>query len=414
MLSITFEPQAWRWVLSKAVGWAWPQVYWSRIGAVHLRDAARPVLPGEDWVLLKTRLGGICGTDMGMVLIKHHPGGLLRAWLPETVALGHESVAEIAAVGRDVTGWQVGRRVTADSSLGCAARGIWPRCPSCAAGLFCLCENFDQGRIRPAVMLGATDFAGGSWSEYFAVHQSQLHAVPEGLEDEEAILVDPVACTLHGVLRCWPDRKDRVAVLGGGIIALATIASLRALGYDGSIDALVRSATAGERAMETGASRAVQMARSGHAVERLRPVAAALGERLVIGKYGNALLPAGYDLVYDAVGSGMSFSDAAKLTRARGTIALLGTPQIMLAEMTPVWFREQRVVGCYGRQIEVEGKSRHTYEMVFDLAERGRLPLKAWRAKTVPVREWQSALATAAGLTPGRPVKMALDFRTIS
>lgn len=398
---------------AKSLGWAWPGVYWSRLGAVRAVDVARPVLPGAEWVLLRTRLGGICGTDMGMVLLKHHPGGLLRTWLPETVALGHENVAEIVEVGAQVTGWQIGQRVTAESSLGCVPRGIWPVCPACAAGLFCLCENFDRGQVRPAIMLGTSDFAGGSWSEYFVAHASQLHAVPEGLDDREAILVDPLACALHGVLRCWPGDVERIAVLGSGIIALATVAILRALGWAGPVDALVRSSVGAQRAMQAGATRAIQMGRSRRVAERLSPVALALDARIVLGKYGNAFLPSGYDLMFDAVGTGTSLSDSAKMTRSRGTIALLGTPQIVLTELTPLWFREQHLIGCYGRQMECDGaRQQHTYDMVFGLLATGKLSLTPWRAETFPFEQWPTALATAAGQTQARPVKTALDFRT--
>jgi L-iditol 2-dehydrogenase len=414
MLSITFEPRPWRWIAAKAFGWAWPQIYWSRLGAVKLRDLERPALPGRDWVLLHTRLGGICGTDLGMVLMKHHPGSLLRAWLPNQVALGHENVAEIVETGGDVTGWHVGQRVTADSSLGCTPRGIWPPCPSCAAGLFCLCENFDRGALRPAVMLGATDFAGGSWSEFFVTHQSQLHALPDSLDDEEAILIDPVACSLHAVLRCWPSPEARVAVLGDGIIALATIACLRATGWRGPIDALIRDRGRTDRAGQAGADRVIVLHRSPRAVDRLAPVADALDQRLIPGKYGNALLPSGYDLVYDAVGSGVSLSDAARIARPRGTIALLGTPQIVLAELTPLWLREQRLVGCYGRQIEQHGgKPCHTYELVLDLVRGGKLSLAPWRADAYPLPRWADALSAATGLSGPRRIKTALDFRTL-
>ena len=220
---------------------------------------------------------------------------------------------------------------------------------------------------------------------------------------------------LHGVLRCWPATEDRVAVLGGGIIALATIAGLRALGWTGPIDALVRSGTSADRMWQAGANRVIVMGRSRRAADRLGPVAEALGERLVQGKYGNAMLPAGYDVVYDAVGSGQSLSDAGKVTRPRGTIALLGTPQIVLAELTPIWFREQRLVGCYGRQIEQQdGTPRHTYELVLDLVRQGKLSLAPWRADVYPLQRWPDALAAAAGLAGPRRVKTAIDFRTMA
>jgi threonine dehydrogenase-like Zn-dependent dehydrogenase len=280
--------------------------------------------------------------------------------------------------------------------------------------LFCLCENFDAGRVRPAVMLGATDFAGGSWSEFFVAHQSQLHAVPDEMDDEEAVLIDPVACATHGVLRCWPKPEDRVAVLGSGILAQATIASLRALGFAGRIDGLVRSVEASERVRRAGVDRVVMMPRSSQAAHRLAPVAEALGEKWASGKFGNAMVAAGYDLVYDAVGTGTSLSDAGKVARPRGTVAVLGTPQIVLTEVTTLWFREQRWVGCYGRQIEQQGgQPRHTYDLVLDLVREGKLSLAPWRADTYPAIRWTEALAAASGVTGPRRTKTALDFRSM-
>lgn len=156
------------------------------------------------------------------------------------------------------------------------------------------------------------------------------------------------------------------------------------------------------------------MGRSRRAADRLQPVAQTLGERIVHGRYGNAMLPAGYDLVYDAVGTGQSLSDAGKMTRPRGTIALLGTPQIVLAELTTLWFREQRLIGCYGRQIENQDpRPRHTYELVLDLLRQGKLSLAASRTDAYPLDRWTDALAAAAGVSGPRRVKTAIDFRTM-
>jgi len=414
MFSIVFEPRPWHWIAAKLLGRFRPSVYWGPAGAVRQCDLEIPDLPGPDWVLLRTRLGGICGTDLGVILMKHHPGGILRAYLPRRVVLGHENVAEVVRAGPEASEWSAGQRVCVDSSLGCRARGVWPPCKSCAAGLFCLCENFDRGKVPPAVMLGVADFAGGSWSEFFVAHKSQLHAVPDWMDDEQAVLIDPVACAVHGVLRCWPQRRGRVAVLGGGIIALATIAALRALGWTGRIDALLRRKITAERAAAAGADRAIVLPRSRRVEDRLGPVADALGARLIRGRYGNATLAAGYETVYDAVGSGESISDAARLASPRGTVALLGTPQIVIAELTGLWLKELRFVGCYGRQIEThDGRTQHTYRIVMEMAQQSRLPLEAWRPELYPADRWRDALATAAGRAAQRPVKVALDFRNM-
>jgi len=414
MVGLVFEPGPVRWLLCKALGRLWPAVLWSRAGVVREKRLRVPHLPGDDWVLLRTRLGGICGTDLGMVLLKHHPGGLLRAFFVGRAVLGHENVAEIVEVGPAVRRWQVGQRVCVDSALGCAARGLQPACRMCAAGAFCLCQRQDQGRINKAVMLGTTDGLGGSWAEYFVAHESALVEVPGWLEDELAILIDPVACALHAVLRVWPQEAQRVAVVGGGIMAMATIASLRALGWTGRIDAIVRSSLAASRATTAGADRAVITTRSRTVRGRLQPIADALGTELIEGKYGNAMLRDGYDVVYDAAGSSSSFSDATKILRARGTLALLGTPQISLVELTCLWLRELKVVGCYGRQVEIFGeKPVHTYRVVLDLVRAGRLDLSQWRPEVYPFARWREALSRAAGFEGDRPAKVAIDFRNM-
>ena len=219
----------------------------SALSGLRLRDVPEPDLPGADWVRLRTLLGGVCGTDLNLVLQRLHPANILRSFTSFPIVLGHENVAVIDQVGSAVSGWEVGQRVTVESSLSCVVRGISPMCPQCAAGRFSLCDNYLEGNLPRGTMLGMNNFTGGSWAPHFVAHISQLHPVPDALDDETAVLVDPLACALHGVLRHRPADDERVLVQGAGIIGMGVVLGLRALGCGAAVTTLVRHPHQAER-----------------------------------------------------------------------------------------------------------------------------------------------------------------------
>ena len=114
--------------------------------------------PEPHGVVIRVEATGICRSDwhgwMG-----HDPD--IR--LPHVP--GHELAGIVAAVGRDVTRWKVGDRVTVPFVCGCGA------CPECHAG--------DQQVCRHQSQPGFTHW--GSFAEYVAIHHADLNlvALPE-------------------------------------------------------------------------------------------------------------------------------------------------------------------------------------------------------------------------------------------
>src|SRR5499426_2480947 len=147
-----------------------------------------PALPGEDWVRVRTRLGGICGSDLAVVSLQASPATSPFSSFP--FVIGHENVGTIEAVGPAVREVAVGNRVVANPLLACVARGITPPCAACAAGQPSRCEHFTDGAIAPGMLIGTTRGLGGSWGERYVAHQSQLLRVPEAVSDEAAVLVE--------------------------------------------------------------------------------------------------------------------------------------------------------------------------------------------------------------------------------
>ncbi|HUU81959.1 MAG TPA: alcohol dehydrogenase catalytic domain-containing protein [Phycisphaerae bacterium] len=411
MQALTFDIRPWRWVACRVLGIVARGVYFSALSGLRLRNLPEPELPGPQWVRLRTLLGGICGTDLGLILQRSHPASLLRSFTSFPVVLGHENVAVIDRVGAAVTGYAVGDRVCVEPSLSCAVRGITPLCGQCQAGLFSLCDGFLDGDLPPGTMIGLNAFTGGSWAPYFIAHVSQLHRVPDAVDDAAAVLVDPLACSLHGVLRCSPSDDQRVLVQGGGIIGIGVVAALRALDCHALVTALVRRPHQAQMMRSFGASDVILSPANESSAERYDRVAAAVAGRRVPAGFGNQALIGGFDVVYDCVGTGAGLTDAMKFARSRGTVVALGTCGISIVDTTPLWFNEVTVLGGYGRQIEnAAGEpARHTYRLVLDLMGAGKLPTDGLLTHTFALPDYRAALRTAA--SRGRVPAVKVAFR---
>ncbi len=408
MRALTYDISAARWLACKVLGRLTPRVHWSVLSGLRLRDVPIPALPGPDWVRLRTRLGGVCGTDLALIFMRYHPGSILRSLNSMPAILGHENVATVDAVGPDAGEWQVGQRVCVEPALSCVPRGIDPPCRQCQAGQFCLCDNFVNGTIARGIMIGTNRQTGGSWAPYFVAHKSQLYPVPAELTDEQAVLVDPIAGAWHGVWRRPPRPSERVLVLGGGIIGLACLASIRAMDDTADVAIVVRHEHQAVLADRRGAARVIRWSRSRTHAERYDDIAALVGGRRLPGPFGNQFLTGGFDLVYDCIGSGRSLTDAMKFARPRGTVVELGTSQIALVDTTPLWLSEVTVIGSYGRQMEpVDDNTRHTYEVVFEMIRSGRIQTDGLLTHTFPLRAYRRAFETLAHRSANRVIKVA-------
>jgi 2-desacetyl-2-hydroxyethyl bacteriochlorophyllide A dehydrogenase len=188
---------------------------------------------GPDDALVEVSHCGICGTDLHLVLERFaRPGSVL----------GHEWAGTIAAIGSNVTGWDLGARVVLDPTPGCG------ECRACRAGRSSVCL-----RREPPDLL---DFSRGAFCRYKLVPASRMLRVPETLSTRAAALTEPTAIAIHTVNLAHVDTDDRVLVTGAGPVGLLTTAVLRSRG----VHHIVVSEPAPlrrERALAVGASAVV-------------------------------------------------------------------------------------------------------------------------------------------------------------
>jgi threonine dehydrogenase-like Zn-dependent dehydrogenase len=232
------------------------------------------------------------------------------------------------------------------------------------------------------------------------------------MPDEQAVLTDPLACSLHAVLRAGIDERVRqVLVYGAGVLGLGVISALRATGFTGRIDALDRAGYLKPLAESFGAEGYLQL---GSGPERYEEIARRTGATVQRVRFGNYMLSGGYDVIFDCVGSAGSISESLKWTAARGTVVCVGTGHGGRVDLTPLWFRELSLKGAYGRQREHCGGRRvDTYALVHELMLAGRLKTDGLLTHTFPLGEYRQAFTVAMNKGAHRAVKVAFDFRTM-
>jgi alcohol dehydrogenase len=167
--------------------------------------------PGDDGVVLKVMASGICRSDW-----HGWQGNDPDITLPHVP--GHELAGVIEAVGKNVSRWQIGDRVTVPFVGGCG------HCPQCQTGNQQVCDN----QFQP----GFTHW--GSFAELVAIHYADINLVR--LPDEMTFTTAAsLGCRFATSFRAIVDQGrvsegQWVAVHGCGGVGLSAIMIARALG----------------------------------------------------------------------------------------------------------------------------------------------------------------------------------------
>lgn len=348
----------------------------ARFGPLSLRDVDPPELPGPDWLRLRPRLTGICGSDLATI------DGQSSRYFEPIVSFpftpGHEVVGDL----------DDGRRVVVVPVLTCATRGVTPPCDQCAAGRINLCERIAFGHLEPGLQCGFCESTGGGWSQEMVVHPSQVVEVPDGLTDEQAVIVEPLACAVHAARQVI---AGRVAVIGAGTLGLLTVAALRRLSPATEILATAKHPEQRTWAKELGADAACA---PGELARTLRSTTGSL----VVGSQ----LTGGAPTVVDCVGSEASLTQALQVVAPGGTVHVVGMPARTTLDLTGLWHRETTLRGCYAYE------HAHFATAVALAAE---LDLGRLVSATYPLARYEDAIDHAAHAGARGAVKVAFDLR---
>jgi threonine dehydrogenase-like Zn-dependent dehydrogenase len=372
---------------------------------------ARPLRP--DWVVIRPRLTGICGSDAKQVLLDFEgdADSALSALCSFPQILGHEVVADVVELGPEATGVEIGQRVVLNPWLSCVPRGVRPVCPACMAGDLSLCWSFTVGPIATGIHSGTSRDAGGGYAELMPAHPSMLFTVPDGLDDQHAMLADPFAVSLHGVTRHPPPTGGRVLVWGAGALGSCALAVLRALHPDVEVGVVARFDAQAALAERLGADAVFRLGSQADLVERLAAWSGGILRPTMEGLDGLPMChPGGIDVVYDTVGRPETLEVAVRVLKARGTLVQSGVHPPGRWEWSPLYFKEIDLVGsnAFGQE-DVGGVRRHGIEHYLDLAAAGRVDLTGLHTHTFGLSAWRDAFAALADQETSGAIKVALD-----
>ena len=252
-------------------------------GRVGLVEGPDPVPPGPDGAVVAIEASAICGSDL------HFYDGDIP--VGDGFAVGHEFIGTVVEVGPEVRRFLVGDRVLTASVAGCG------HCDGCDTGDPVTCVD------GPQVFGSGTLGGGQATSVAVPAADFQMLAIPEGIDDEAALLLtDNLNTGWIGAKRADTPPGGTVVVLGLGAVGLCAVRSALALGAG---QVLAVDPVAGRRAL-AAASGAVPV--EGPTVEA---VMEATGGR-------------GADSVIDAVARDATLDDALACVRAGGTVSVIG------------------------------------------------------------------------------------------
>jgi L-iditol 2-dehydrogenase len=178
------------------------------IGNVTVLEVEKPVLPGNDWVLIQIKACGVCGTDV------HVWQDTFKSWPP--VIMGHEFSGIIEEVGTACQKYKTGDRVVVEPGIN--ACGI---CEFCRSGRMHLCPQKQTLGWR----------VDGAMTDYVAMPERLLHRIPDNVSFELASICEPLAVAVYNVAEHGKiNINDFVVVQGSGPIGILSAYMAKRLG----------------------------------------------------------------------------------------------------------------------------------------------------------------------------------------
>ncbi len=326
-----------------------------------IEDVDLPEIGPED-VLIRVKACGICGSDV------HGMDGSTGRRIPPII-MGHEASGVIEQLGGSVTEWQVGDRVTFDSTV------------VTRPDFYSQKGQFNLSDFRRVLGVSCSEYRQhGAFAEYVAVPRSILYRLPEGVSFEQAAMTEPVSVAFHAVNLIPGEINDSAVVVGCGMIGLFVIQALRLKGC-GTIIAIDLDRSRLDMASRLGADFTLRS-----------------DDYDIIDKIKKLTAGRGADLAVEVVGIAPTVNLAINAVRKGGKIGLVGN----LAPMV-----ELPLQAVVTRQLTLYGScaSAGEYPACLDMIASGRVKVDEMMTAVVPLAE---AAAWFARLYKGEPGLMKI------
>jgi L-iditol 2-dehydrogenase len=310
---------------------------------LELQDLPKPN-PGPGEVLIRVEACGVCGSDV------HGYDGSTGRRIPPLV-MGHEAAGVVADVGAGVTRFQLGQRVTFDSTVSCG------QCFFCKRGDVNLCD------ARQVLGVSCGDYRrAGAFAEFVTVPDRILYTLPDDLSFQKAAMIEAISVAVHAVAITPVALNDTAVVVGVGMIGLLTLQAAKLAGCRRIIAVDVDEGRL-QTARGLGATETV--------LAKNNDVPAVVRE-LTGGR--------GADVAFECVGATATVQSAIESTRKGGMVTLVGniSPRIDLPLQSVVT-----------RQIRLQGSCASAGEIpaCIDLLAAGLIQVEPMLSAFAPIDE---------------------------
>ncbi|MBT5185238.1 MAG: L-threonine 3-dehydrogenase, partial [Kordiimonadaceae bacterium] len=228
-----------------------------------------------------------------------------------------EFAGEIVELGSEVTGLNIGQRVSAEGHITCG------HCRKCRAGERHLCRN----------TIGIGVNRSGAFAEYLSVPATNICPLPDTISDDLGAILDPLGNAAHTALTYDLVGED-VLITGAGPIGIMAVAIAKHVGARNVVITDVNDYRL-SMAKQMGATRTINVTRKSpkDIMEELN-------------------MTEGFDVGLEMSGNSKAFSDMLDLMNHGGKIALLGIlPEETTINWNHVIFKGLEIRGIYGRRM---------------------------------------------------------------
>lgn len=328
-------------------------------GNLEVLDRAEPTV-NEDQVKIKVMYAGICGSDL------HTFEGHYKVAAP--VTLGHEFSGEVVEVGSNVTGINVGDRVTSETTF-----EICGTCRYCQAKEYNLCPT----------RKGLGTQQDGAFAQYIVARKESVHLLPEKVDYLAASITEAAACAYHSAAKAAINPNDVIVVLGPGPIGLLVAQVVKARGAKVIMTGLTKDAGRLAEAKKLGIDQTVDIQ-----TEDI--------EKIVKQNTDGY----GADAVFECTGAPPSMRLGMGLLKKKGQyvqVGLFPTNEV-LVDFSQIIQKELSVVGS-------RSQNTHDWEPTLQLMNSGAINANALVSHEFMIDEWDKAYQA---IKSGEAIKVAL------
>ena len=268
---------------------------------------------GINDVLIKILKTSICGTDVHI----YNWDEWAQKTIPTPMAIGHEFVGTVEAVGSNVTDFKEGDLVSGEGHLVCG------RCRNCLAGRRHLCNKTSGVGVNRQ----------GAFAEYLSIPVTNVWHCDTAIPEDVISCFDPFGNAVHTAL-AFDLLGEDVLITGAGPIGIIAAAVAKHAGARYVVITDVNPYRL-ELAKKMGATLALDINR-----ETIEDAVKALG------------MKEGFDVGLEMSGNARAFNSLVDNMSHGGKIALLGIQKLdTCIDWDKVVFNGLTIKGIYGREM---------------------------------------------------------------